>query len=373
MNNEKERRPWEDPRLDPRQRNFLEMMASMPRPRPKKLSEMKRSHAEMVKRATSSKALAIQRVIEARMLRETKLHLLLAPREGVTVREGVFESAPEGNRVRFLFFSPSRAQSRLPCVYYIHGGGMIAGSIYYAHYRAWARLIAHHGVCVMLVEFRNALNRSLADGQDSSGEVAAYPGGLNDCVSGLRWLVKNASEFGIDTKRVIIAGESGGGNLAIATALKLKRAGESSFISGLYAMCPYIVGNYPDTRFPSTVKSNGILIHLDGSAPAAYGIGAYAARDPCAWPAFASAEDLREIAPRVFVSLNECDPLHDEGLDFYRNLLRAGVKAQCRVVVGTAHGAELFMFMPDVSRQTAASIAGFAVGERPGANLRAAL
>lgn len=93
-------------------------------------------------------------------------------------------------------------------------------------------------------------------------------------------------------------------------------------------MCPYISGNYPSEKYPSTVQNQGILLHLDGSAPHMYGKAAYEARDACAWPVFASIDDLRGLPP-VFVSLNECDPLKDEGLEFYRKCLQAGVPHYC--------------------------------------------
>jgi len=60
------------------------------------------------------------------------------------------------------------------------------------------------------------------------------------------------------------------------------------------------------------------------------------------------------------VSLNECDPLRDEGVELYRRLLAAGVSAQCRQVMGTAHAIEIFPpICPDISRATAADMAHF--------------
>ena len=60
------------------------------------------------------------------------------------------------------------------------------------------------------------------------------------------------------------------------------------------------------------------------------------------------------------ISVNECDPLRDEGIEFYRLLLRAGVPARCRQVMGTMHGTEILSIAcPDISRDTAASIARF--------------
>ena len=79
-----------------------------------------------------------------------------------------------------------------------------------------------------------------------------------------------------------------------------------------------------------------------------------------AWPSFATDADVHGLAP-TFISVNEADPLRDEGIEFYRLLLRAGVSAQCRVVMGTSHGMDVFAaVLPDVAAQTAASIAVFA-------------
>jgi acetyl esterase/lipase len=64
--------------------------------------------------------------------------------------------------------------------------------------------------------------------------------------------------------------------------------------------------------------------------------------------------------PPTVISVNECDPLRDEGIEFYRLLLRAGVPATCRQVMGTIHGAEILPAMcPDISRATASAIAEF--------------
>jgi acetyl esterase/lipase len=75
---------------------------------------------------------------------------------------------------------------------------------------------------------------------------------------------------------------------------------------------------------------------------------------------FATIEDVAGLVPTV-ISVNECDPLRDEGIEFYRLLMRAGVQASCRQVMGTIHGIEgLPIACPDISRATASAIASFA-------------
>ena len=131
-------------------------------------------------------------------------------------------------------------------------------------------------------------------------------------------------------------------------------------IRGLYALCPYIAGHWPQQRLPSSVENNGILIELHNNRGAmAYGIEQLEAENPLAWPLFASEADVAGLVPTV-ISVNECDPLRDEGIEFYRLLLRAGVPARCRQVMGTCHGIEIFSICcPEISRETAGSIARF--------------
>jgi acetyl esterase len=185
--------------------------------------------------------------------------------------------------------------------------------------------------------------------------------GLNDCVSGLKWVHANADALGIDPARIIVAGESGGGNLTLATGMKLKQDGDLGLIQGLYALCPFIAGQWPLPQNPSSVENEGILLFFqDNRSTMAYGIDAFTQRNPLAWPGLAHPDDVRGLPP-VVISVNECDPLRDEGIGFYRLLLHSGVAARCRQVMGTVHGMEILpVICPDISRDTAASIADFA-------------
>ena len=218
-------------------------------------------------------------------------------------------------------------------------------------------MIAANGVAVIMVDFRNSIVPS------SVPEVAPFPAGLDDCVAGVRWVAANAAQLGIDPDRIVVAGESGGGNLTLATGMRLAREGDLGLISGLYALCPYLAGEWPREDLPSSTENNGILLDLHSNrAKLAYGIEAFEARDPLAWPLFASVDDVASL-PRTVISVNECDPLRDEGVAFYRLLLEAGVAARCRQVMGTMHGTEIFTIAcPDISRDTARDLAAFAAG-----------
>ena len=334
-----------DPRLDPRLRWILTAI-------PDQLLPDVDNREVLLAEANTPEALANRELLRSFMdLCDSEE---IAPSAGLDINTHQITSTPDGNQINLAVIRPETEQT-LACVYYIHGGGMAAMSCFDGMYRSWGRLIAGNGVAVVMVDFRNCVTPS------SAPEVAPYPAGLDDCVSGLRWVVAHADDLGIDAARIVIAGESGGGNLTLASGLRLKRDGDLGLIKGLYALCPYIAGQWPTPECPSSVENEGILLHLHNNrGRMGYGIEAFEARDPLAWPSFAGAEDVRGFPPTV-INVNECDPLRDEGINFYRLLLSAGVPARCRQMMGTMHGTEIFSIAcPDISRDTARDIAGFA-------------
>ena len=336
-----------DPRLDPRIKAMLAAMPGGPQPDVA-------SRDEMLAEVNTPEALQMQAMMT--MMLDAVDNEDVAPSAGLRVVEESAVSQPDGNTINLRIIRPNDDRV-LPCVYYIHGGGMASLSCTLGMYRAWGKIIAANDVVVVMVDFRNCVSPS------SVPEVAPYPAGLNDCVSGLEWTVANAGLLGIDGANIVVAGESGGGNLTLATGLKLKRDGKLGLITGLYALCPYIAGSWPQDDLPSSTRNNGILLDLHNNRGAmGYGIEAFEARDPLAWPLFATEDDLRGL-PRTVISVNECDPLCDEGIAFYRKLLAAGVAARGRMVLGTMHGTEIFAIAcPEISRDTARDLAAFARG-----------
>ena len=211
------------------------------------------SRERLVEISNSPKAIALRDKTEA--LYDALDTEEVASSAGLTLSVHEITSEPDGNTIKIRFVRPE-GNDELPCVYYVHGGGMQNGTCFGAMYRIWAYVLAAEGVAVAMVDFRNCLTPS------SAPEIEPFPAGLNDCVSGLRWLIADAPELGIDASRVVVAGESGGGNLTLATGMQLLRNGEIELISGLYALCPYIAGEWPQERFPSSLENEGILLNL---------------------------------------------------------------------------------------------------------------
>jgi acetyl esterase/lipase len=277
----------------------------------------------------------------------------LPPVEGVTSRAETI-SGVDGNDITLFIHEPAERSGPLPVVVHTHGGGMVLGAAADPNYVRWRDELAAAGLIVVGVEFRNGGGRL---------GPHPFPAGLNDCASATRWVADHRGDLG--ASRLVISGESGGGNLALATTLAAKRDGWLSSIDGVYAQCPYISGLYhaPPSDLISLRENDGYFLSCDGMAPlaAAYDPGGDHASDPLAWPYHAAASDLAGLPPHV-ISVNELDPLRDEGLAYYRKLSEAGVSVVSRTVNGTCHAGDCLFprAMPDVYAATVRDIAGFA-------------
>ena len=340
-------RMTEDPRIDPRFKEMFGRLPAFPLPNFD-------SREELV--AAMNRPEVLEGLHATTLFTEEEAEVV-APSAGLTITTETFVSEPDGNTIQVSLMRPE-SDDPLACVYHIHGGGMAVTSAFDMGYQAWGRMIANQGVAVAMVDFRNCVIPS------SAPEIAPYPAGLNDCVSGLRWLISQADEFGIDASRILVAGESGGGNLTLALSLRLTREGDAGLVVGLYAMCPYIAGSWPRDDLPSSIENNEVWLDSHSNfGRMGYGIDAFEAQDPEAWPLFANEEHVQGF-PATVISVNECDPLRDEGIAFCRLLLRAGQSARCRQVMGTIHGGDN-MVLPctDLALATARDVAAFCRGD----------
>lgn len=210
-------------------------------------------------------------------------------------------------------------------VVYFHGGGFVVGSI--GLMDNVARELAYgSGTTVISVGYRLAPEHP-------------FPAGLDDCECVTRWAVANAESLGTSADRVVVAGESAGGNLAAAVALRLRDSGGAR-LAGQALIYPAVAGGF---EFPSTRDFDGLVISRRGSENvwAAYSGGSTLDSDPYAVPLCASSlEDL----PPTLVILGGCDMLRDEGRAYARRLLDDGVDVREICYPGQPHGFMNFEF-----------------------------
>ena len=293
--------------------------------------------------------------LEAIYAEANPLQLAAMPDEPEVDRSIEVIQGVDGNKITLHIHTPNHVEGAVPCIYHTHGGGMVLLSAADPMFVRIRNRLAATGLCVVGVEFRN--------GGGALGNHP-FPAGLNDCASGARWVHENRKDLGISG--MVMAGESGGGNLAVATTLLAKQQGWLQALDGVYAMCPYVYGGYADPApdLLSLTENDGyhaMSCRLMASLVRVYDPDGANAANPLAWPYFATASDLEGLPPHV-ISVNELDPLRDEGLALYRKLLRAGTPAIARTVHGTPHAGDLMFpdITPDIYSETVRSISGFA-------------
>jgi acetyl esterase len=272
--------------------------------------------------------------------------------EGVTTTT-VTVPGGDGQDLTLYVSRPDTAVA-LPCIVHLHGGGMAMLSAADTPVLRGRENLAATGLVVVGVEFRN-----------SAGKLGnhPYPAGLNDCAAAVRWVFANREGLGIT--HLIVSGESGGGNLTLTVTHKAKREGWLDEIAGAYAQCPFISNRWleqPD-EFLSMKENDGYFISCQQLAIFAslYDPEHAHSDDPTCWAGVATDADLTGMPPHV-ICVNELDPLRDEGLDYYRRLLRAGVSAVGRMVAGTCHAGDMLFpdAMPEVFAASARDVSGFA-------------
>ena len=192
----------------------------------------------------------------------------------------------DGNDVTLFIHRPTDVTGPLPALLHLHGGGMVLLEAAGPGYRAWRDDLAAAGMVVVGVEFRN--------GGGKHGPYP-FPAGLNDCSSALQWVHDNKARLGIS--KVVVSGESGGGNLTLATTLKAKQDGRLDQIDGVYAQCPYISNGYanPPANLVSLFENDGYFLDCEGMGVLAkvYDPTGENATNPLAWPLHAGTDDLR--------------------------------------------------------------------------------
>ena len=262
----------------------------------------------------------------------------------------------DGNDVALYVHRPIGVSMPLPGLLHLHGGGMAILTAVDKGASLWRNHLAARGCVVVGVEFRNA------------GGVLGphpFPAGLNDCASALDWM--HGQREGLGLTSIVVTGESGGGNLSIATALKAKREGRLDHVDGVYAQVPFIYGGYDalNPALPSLIENEGYILSPSVMTlmAALYDPTGEHATNPLAWPYYATEEDLRGLPPHV-VTTDEIDPLRDEGLAFLRALQRAGVDATGHTYSGVGHACEQLMgaFVPDLFERALHDVVDFARG-----------
>ncbi|WP_455361020.1 alpha/beta hydrolase [Streptomyces sp. SYSU K21746] len=227
---------------------------------------------------------------------------------GVGVGAGVAESG-------------SGADGGRPLVVYFHGGGWVL-----------CDLDTHDGLCRRLASLTGAV---VVSADYRRAPEHRFPAAADDAFTVTAWAAEHARELGCDPARLIVAGDSSGGNLAAATALRARDRGSVPAIAAQLLLQP-VLDPRPD-GVSASAYAEGFFhtnAHMRWYWEQYLGPDGDPA-DPYAAPGLAS--DLSGLPPALVV-LADCDPQRDEGLAFARRLSRSGVLAHVQLHTGVFHG-----------------------------------
>lgn len=219
-------------------------------------------------------------------------------------------------------YRPEGGDSSPGVVVLLHGGGFVLGDIE-IHDEAGRRTCAGAGALVVSVDYRLAPEHP-------------FPAAVEDAVAATRWIAEQSAELGGDPSRIIVSGDSAGGNLAAVVARRLRDENGPQLIG--QALIYPTTDLRPDQYWPSRRElANGYGLTQDAMTwfGEQYLRSEADAHHPDASPIVV--EDLRELPP-AFVLTAEFDPLRDEADAYARRLAEAGVPVEHHVLNGTIHG-----------------------------------
>lgn len=250
-----------------------------------------------------------------------------------TTEDLVWNIGPTGN-VRVRIVRPAKATGSLPAVLYYHGGGWVMGDRN-THDHLIRELAVQSKAAVVFVEYDNAPD-------------VRYPVNNEQAYAALNHVSANGAALGIDGARLAVAGDSAGGNMAIAVSLmaKMRNGPKLSHQLLFYPVTDDVSDNSSYREF-----GNGPFLTRKAMD---YFLGANypekSRNDVLAFPLKAKVEALSGL-PSATIIVAENDLLRDEGEAFGRKLLAAGVDVTSTRYNGTMH--DFVMLNPLAKTQAA--------------------
>lgn len=220
-----------------------------------------------------------------------------------------------------LIFNPSHAKN-LPILINYHGGGFFLPLLKGLEYSLWEEAKSYEAI-VFAIDYRVA-------------PESRFPAAVNDSYNAFKWIATHGGEFGGDTGRIALTGNSAGANLVAVITQKAKKDGivhkiKLQVLNGLPVDCS------PQNMETSVSYQENAKGYWQTKAACYFAIELYAPgqfNNPEVSPILT--EDLRGLPPAVIINA-EFDPLRDDGILYAAKLRRNGVKVWDKCFAGQIH------------------------------------
>lgn len=231
--------------------------------------------------------------------------------------EDVVIGGPGGDLALRVYTPPGDGPH--PAIVYFHGGGWVLYEL--DTFNPICRDLAHFtGATVVSVAYRLAPEHP-------------FPAAVDDAHAAVRWVAEHGAEIDVDGRRIAVAGDSAGGNLAAVMALRCRDEGPPLAFQLLLNPVTdhdFDTGSYHEFADGHFLTRPQMHWYWDRYLPET-------ARRDHPWASPLRAPDLAGLAPALVLTA-ECDPLRDEGEAYAARLAGAGVDVGLVRTPGVIHG-----------------------------------
>ena len=262
-------------------------------------------------------------------LRETRVPLPEELRPKIYKKEDQIIQGPNGD-IPIRLYTPKEQEENYIGVIAFHGGGWALGNIE-SHDGAFRQLANVSGAKVISVDYRLAPENP-------------FPAGLEDCYAVLKWVCENAESLQIDPEKIVVAGDSAGGNLSASlTQMARDRNGPKIWKQVLIYPATDALRSIEDSPYES-VRENADAPILSASVTKSFWDHYISTEDDANNPYCSPirANSFENLPPALIITA-QYDPIRDEGEAYGKKLMENGVPTIIRRVEGAIHG---FITMP---------------------------
>ncbi len=229
-----------------------------------------------------------------------------------------------GNVISILVYEPKGTEKKnLPCMFFMHGGGFVFNAAPH-HFALARRFTREMKVKTVFIDYRLA-------------PLHPFPAAPEDCFTVYRWLLFHTEMLGIDAEKIIVSGDSAGGNLAAVLCLMAREKG-ISMPKAQMLLYPVL-----DRRMNTESYACYSDTPMCNSRDMRKYFQMYAKAVQPKELAFLSPSEAGSLSglPPAYLEVAQYDCLHDEGVEYAKALKQSGVPVELHEAAGAMHGYDI--------------------------------
>jgi len=241
------------------------------------------------------------------------------PPESVKSIKNILIDGPAG-KITIRIYTPE-GRGPFPPVIFYHGGGWSIGS-----------LDSHEGICAALANKAKAVVFSV---DYRLAPEDPFPAAVDDCYAAFEYVNDNAASFHVDPNRIVVMGDSAGGNLAAVVSIKAQKDKGPKIALQILVYPATNMKNLDTPSYRRFGKGYDVDKEMIDKFIDCYVPNKKELADPGVSPFLA--KDLKNLPPTLLITA-EYDPLRDDGRKFASKLKKAGVPVKYSMYKGVIHG-----------------------------------